>query len=285
MKKQTIITGLTTDEERALYGMDGFSVENCRFEGPADGESALKECKNGTVKGCYFDLRYPFWHNTNLTVINARMTEACRAPFWYDHGVKFGKSVLHGVKAFRECSGVVVSECEIVSPEFGWNCKNVTIGGNSRIQSEYFLFGAENVHMRDTTMSGKYSFQYVKGGEIRDCVLNTKDAFWHSENVLVTDCVVNGEYLGWYSKNLHLVRCRIAGTQPLCYCENLILEDCTMEGCDLAFEYCTVNAMIQGSIVSVKNPIHGCISADSIGEIILDEHRKPESDCVIRTKK
>ena len=34
---------LTLDEERALYGLDGAEVVRCVFEGPADGESALKE--------------------------------------------------------------------------------------------------------------------------------------------------------------------------------------------------------------------------------------------------
>lgn len=33
-----IIDGKTFDEERVLYGLDGASVRNCRFDGPADGE-------------------------------------------------------------------------------------------------------------------------------------------------------------------------------------------------------------------------------------------------------
>ena len=36
----------TFDEERALYGSNGIVVVKCRFDGPADGESALKESKN-----------------------------------------------------------------------------------------------------------------------------------------------------------------------------------------------------------------------------------------------
>ena len=56
------ISGRTFDEERALYNLHGAVVENCRFSGPADGESALKECRDVTVRGCYFDLRYPMWH-------------------------------------------------------------------------------------------------------------------------------------------------------------------------------------------------------------------------------
>ncbi len=37
------------DEERALYGSNGITVERCRFDGPADGESALKESRNVKV--------------------------------------------------------------------------------------------------------------------------------------------------------------------------------------------------------------------------------------------
>ena len=41
-----ILKNETFDEERALYGSDGIEIENCRFDGPADGESALKESRN-----------------------------------------------------------------------------------------------------------------------------------------------------------------------------------------------------------------------------------------------
>ena len=34
------------DEERALYGSRGIEVISCRFDGPADGESALKESRD-----------------------------------------------------------------------------------------------------------------------------------------------------------------------------------------------------------------------------------------------
>ena len=37
------IKNQTFDEERALYGSDGVVLEDCAFDGLADGESALKE--------------------------------------------------------------------------------------------------------------------------------------------------------------------------------------------------------------------------------------------------
>ena len=274
----------SSDGERVLFGSDNLTVENCRFEGPGDGEYPLQECRNCTVKASYFALRYPFWQNEDLTVLHTRLAAACRSPFWYGRNIRVGKSVLNGKQAFRECEDLVLSNCDLRSADAGWNCRNVTIGGNSRIESDRFLLRAETVHMRDTTLTGEEAFHYVRGGEIRDCVLNADNAFWHAEDLLVTDCVINGNRLGWFAKNLRFVRCRIAGRQPLCYCENLVLEDCSMDGCDLAFEYSDVRAMLKGNLESVRNPAHGSISADAIGEIILDERRRPESDCVIRTK-
>lgn len=50
---------LTLDEERALYGVTDAVIANCAFEGPADGESALKETRNVRVADSRFCLRYP----------------------------------------------------------------------------------------------------------------------------------------------------------------------------------------------------------------------------------
>ena len=44
-----IIENLAFDEERALYESRNVSVINCRFEGPADGESAVETNRPGLV--------------------------------------------------------------------------------------------------------------------------------------------------------------------------------------------------------------------------------------------
>ena len=119
----------------------------------------------------------------------------------------------------------------------------------------------------------------MENAVIRNSVLDTKDAFWHSKNVTVYDSVVKGEYLAWYSENLRLVRCKIIGTQPLCYAKGLILEDCEMIDCDLSFEKSDVIATVSGEIMSVKNPISGRITADSIGEVIMEN---TDSSCEIK---
>lgn len=264
-----IIENKQFDEERALYGIVDTAVKSCKFDGPADGESAFKECKDITVDDCYFNLRYPFWHVNNAVIKNANMTENCRAALWYDDNITIENSKMHGIKALRECSNIKLNDSDVISPEFLWRCKNVDIK-NTSLQSEYPLFECQNVNIDNLTMKGKYSFQYVENMTIVNSNLDTKDAFWHSKNVTVIDSVVKGEYLGWYAENLKFVRCKIIGTQPLCYCKNLILEDCTMEATDLSFEKSEVNATVKGRIEGVKNPVCGKIVADEIGELLIE---------------
>ncbi len=275
-----IFENLTLDEERALYAARDALVVNCRFEGPKDGESALKECQDITAERCFFALRYPLWHVTNGVLCDCHMTDTCRAAMWYDKNLTLTDCRLLGIKAMRECLDMTLDRCEIVSPEFGWKCRDIVMH-DCELTGEYPFFDSEDMTISRLRLKGKYSFQYAKNTVIRDSVLDTKDAFWHCENMTVYDSEVRGEYLGWYSKGLKLVRCRISGTQPLCYCEGLVLEDCEMENADLAFERSDVRATVKGHIDSVKNPISGRIEADDIGEVILDETLPAGANCEI----
>ena len=265
-----IIENQTFDEERALYGARDLVVRNCRFDGPADGESAFKECGNVTVDGAFMNLRYPFWHDHDLALRNVEMTDLCRAALWYSKDVTIEGSRLHGIKALRECADVRMSDCDIVSPEFGWSTRGITMEGCTA-QSEYFMMRANGLRLRDVRFQGKYSFQYIEDAVLEDCELDTKDAFWHAKNVVVRNSCVRGEYLGWYSENVTFENCLIQGTQPLCYCKGLHLVNCRMEGCDLAFERSHVQATLTAPIWSIKNPLEGSrIVVPAVGEIIRD---------------
>ncbi len=281
-----IIENKRYGSERALYGIYDTVVNNCRFEGEEDGESALKECRKIQVKNCFFDLRYPLWHADGLKMEKTEMTQNCRAALWYDNDVLIRDSKLNGIKAVRECKNVTIENCEVVSPEFGWKSAGLTLK-DAVLDSEYAFLESRDISAENLNFTGKYSFQYVKNVIIKNSVLNTKDAFWHAKNVTVTDCVLDGEYSGWYSEGLTLIRCHIKGTQPFCYCKNLKLVDCTTENCDLAFEYSDVRASINGGIVSVKNPRKGRIIADEIGETIhtADSRYPCRAKIEIRNKK
>ncbi len=265
-----IIENQIFDEERALYGSSELLVKNCSFDGPADGESAFKECSQIEVEDCFFNLRYPFWHDQGLTIRHSEMTDNCRAALWYSSHVMVTDSKLHGIKAFRECSDVSIQNCDIVSPEFGWSVQRICMEDTAAV-SEYFMMRSEDLTFRRVHFQGKYSFQYIKNAVFEDCVFDTKDAFWHGENITVRNSTIKGEYLAWYSNGLTLINCKIIGTQPLCYCRNLKLIHCEMIGTDLAFEKSQVDAEIITKVDSIKNPLSGRITVPDVGEVILDD--------------
>ena len=309
-----LISGQVMDQERALYGLRDAKVVSCRFEGPADGESALKECACLSIEDCDFLLRYPLWHVRDASLADCRMTDTCRAALWYDEDIRMTRCSLGGIKALRECRRITLTDCTADSTEFGWFCQGID-ATNLELHSEYPFLHTTDLTLEGLRLTGKYSFQYVENAVIRHSVLATKDAFWHSRNVTVeggavkgvtrgvtavTSAVsggvspalaglapwrrlgrVKGEYLAWYSEGLTLRRCRIIGTQPLCYAERLTLEDCEMVDADLSFENSTVQATLRGHVISVKNPTHGSIEVEDIGEIIWDEHQRPGADCRI----
>ncbi|MCM1544400.1 MAG: DUF3737 family protein [Ruminococcus sp.] len=264
-----IIENQTFDEERALYGSDGIIVKNCNFDGPADGESAFKESKNITVDGCFFNLRYPFWHDNELEIKNCEMTELCRAALWYCEQVKISGTKMHGIKALRECAKIQINGCDIISPEFGWSVHKISMA-DTTVAGEYFMMRSTELNFNNVELHGKYSFQYIEDSVFENCNFDTKDAFWHAKNITVKNSVVKGEYLAWYSENITFENCKIIGTQPLCYCKKLKLINCEMVDTDLAFERSDVEATLTAPIISIKNPLSGSITVPSVGEIIMD---------------
>lgn len=258
------------DEERALYGSDGVEVKECQFDGPADGESAFKECKNVEVKDCYFNLRYPFWHDNNLKISDSEMTQNCRAALWYSDDIEIKDTKMHGIKALRECSNVNINGCDIISPEFGWFTRKIDMK-DTTVEGEYFMMRSQGLHFQNVKLKGKYSFQYIEDSIFENCDFDTKDAFWHAKNVVVKNSTVKGEYLAWYCENVTFENCTIIGTQPLCYCKGLKLIDCKMIDADLAFEKSEVEATITTEVISIKNPKAGSIKVPSVGEVIMDD--------------
>lgn len=265
-----MITNQTFDMERALYGSRSISLKDCAFDGPADGESALKESQDIKVSNCFFNLRYPFWHDDRLTIIGSEMTELCRAALWYSTSVEITDTKLHGIKALRECSKVQMQGCDIISPEFGWSVQDIGMK-DCTVQSEYFMMRSERLNFINVQLKGKYSFQYIQDSVFENCDFDTKDAFWHAKDVTVRNSVVKGEYLAWYCENVTFENCRIIGTQPLCYCKKLKLINCEMINTDLSFEKSDVEATVTTPVMSIKNPLSGHIYVPCVEEIICDD--------------
>lgn len=271
------------DGERPFYARHGLRLEGVTI-GP--GESAIKECSDIEAFKCEFQGKYPFWECNNFTVRDCVFRDGARAALWYSKGCSMYDTLVEAPKMFRRISGVYLENVRLTNAlETFWDCQGVQLRNVETAKADYIFMHTSDIRIDGYRQQGNYSFQYARNVEIRNAVLDTKDAFWESEDVTVYDSRISGEYLGWYSKNLRLVNCEIAGTQPLCYCEGLVLENCRFEpDADLAFEYSSVEAGIQGRITSVKNPREGHILADEIGEIIIDDNLKSPGNCEIQLR-
>jgi hypothetical protein len=263
--RQEFLTG-----ERALFMSRDLRVVDCTF---ADGESPLKESENIELEGSMFKWKYPLWYCKNVTAKDCVWFDMARAGVWYTNNVTVEDSPIDAPKNFRRCNGVTLRNVSFSNAEETlWSCNDVTME-HVLARGNYFGMNSTNVTVKDLTLYGNYSFDGARNVTLEGSKLLSKDSFWNCENVVVRDSYISGEYLGWNSKNLTFENCTIESLQGMCYIENLVMKNCKLLNTTLAFEYSTVEADITSKIDSVLNPTSGTITADAIGELILEKDK------------
>jgi len=264
--------------ERALFQSCNLEISYCTF---ADGESPLKESSNLEIRNSLFKWKYPFWYCKNITVEDSVMFEMARSGIWYTNNISMKNVTVAAPKAFRRCQNVKLEAVDMQNAaETLWNCSQVTIK-NVTAKGDYFGMGSSDIEIDGFTLVGNYSFDGAKNLTIRNAKILSKDAFWNCENVTVYDSFISGEYLGWNSKNVTMINCTIESEQGMCYMENVVMKNCKLLNTDLAFEYSTVEVVIDSNITSVKNPYSGKIKAKHIGEVIFDNPKMKKEDVEI----
>lgn len=263
--RQAFLTG-----ERALFQGNNLRIVDSIF---ADGESPLKESHDIELLGSMFKWKYPLWYSRNIKARDCVWFEMARAGVWYTDNITVENTPIEAPKNFRRCKNLVLKNVSFVNAaETLWHCDGVTLE-NVTARGDYFAMNTDNVKAENFTLYGNYSFDGSKNVEIRNSKLLSKDAFWNSENITVYDSFISGEYLGWNGKNLTLINCTVESLQGMCYIDNLVMKNCRLINTTLAFEYSTVEADIRGKIDSVMNPTSGTITADEIGELILEKDK------------
>lgn len=279
MEEKKIVKSQLLTGERALFMSRDLKVVDCTF---ADGESPLKESHNIELEGSMFKWKYPLWYCKNVTAKDCVWFDMARAGVWYTDNVTLENTPIDAPKNFRRCNGVTLKNVSFSNAEETlWSCENVVLD-HVTARGNYFCMNSCNMTVNDLTLYGNYSFDGSKNVEVRNSKLLSKDSFWNSENVVVYDSFISGEYLGWNSKNLTLINCTVESLQGMCYIENLVMKNCKLLNTTLAFEYSSVEADIVGKIDSVINPTSGTITADEIGELIIEKDKvDPEKTKII----
>jgi hypothetical protein len=148
---RTLVENKCFDEERSLYALKAADVVNCVFSGPADGESVLKEARDVALKNCDFSLRYPLWHVQGFRLDNCKMDDKTRAAIWYAVDGEIENSILGGIKAVRECSGIHIRGSEILSQEFGWKSSDITMEDSRMIVPAFLMKDQPRSHIERRT--------------------------------------------------------------------------------------------------------------------------------------
>lgn len=264
--RQQFLTG-----ERALFAATDLDIYDTIFD---DGESPLKESRDISLFGSMFRWKYPLWYCHNITAQDCTWFDMARAGVWYSADIVVRKAMIEAPKNFRRCNNLTLEEVTFSNAaETLWSCNGVNMREVTAAKADYFAMNSENMTIEGLQLFGNYSFDGCKNVEIRDSRLLSKDAFWNSDNVTVRNCFISGEYLGWNARNLTLIDCTIESLQGMCYIDNLVMKNCKLINTTLAFEYSSVDAEITGKIDSVINPSSGTITADSIGELIVQQDR------------
>ena len=254
--------------ERALYDTHDAFIEDSTF---MDGESPLKESSNIKLHKCIFKWKYPLWYCENVDVCDTTLLDTARSGIWYTKNIKMVNCHISAPKQFRRSEGITLINCNLPNAvETLWNCKNVKLTKVSAT-GDYFGLNIENAEIEDFNLIGNYAFDGGKNIVIRNAKMDSKDSFWNCENVEVHDSIIVGEYLGWNSKNITFINCTIDSLQGMCYMKNIKMVNCKLLNTNLCFEFCEdVDADINSSIDSVKNPYNGVIKAEKIDELIMD---------------
>ena len=275
------IKGQQLSGERSLFMAREFYIEDTVF---IDGESPLKESKDIELYGSTFNWKYPLWYSENIKAENCKLTETARAGIWYTHNIEMHDCNIEAPKTFRRASKIVLENITMPNAsETLWECRDIVIK-NLTAKGDYLAMNCENMQVEGLDLLGNYAFDGAKNITIRNSKLLTKDAFWNAENVTVYNSHISGEYLGWNAKNLTFIDCMLESLQGLCYIENLVLKNCKLINTTLAFEYSTVVAEIDGGVDSVMNPSGGTITADYIGELIIEKDKVDPSKTRINCK-
>ena len=274
MKKKVIQQEYLTGE-RALFMSKDLAIYDSVF---TDGESPLKESENIELRDCLFRWKYPLWYCNHVRAEKCTWFDMARAGVWYTNDIEVKDTIIEAPKNFRRCDGVKLINVNFPdAQETLWNCSNVELD-HVVAKGDYFAMNSSNLYIDgfelvDFELVGNYSFDGVCNMEIHNARMLSKDAFWNTDHVTVYDSFISGEYLGWNAKNLTLVNCTIESLQGMCYIDNLVMKNCKLINTTLAFEFSTVDAEITNNIDSVMNPSGGTITADHIGELILEKDK------------
>jgi len=214
-------------------------------------------------------------------------------PLFGTRGLHLENVTFHaGESALKCCADIEAEKCRFEGKYPFWHTDGF------KVRNSLFTPGARaalwysrNLEMTDTQVDAPKMFREIDGIVLRNVnIPDAEETLWHCANVDIRDVkVANADYLFMHSHDIRIKNWHQQGNYSFQYCRNVEIrnaeihskdafwgtEDCVFEeDCDLAFEDSEVNAILLSPVTSVKNPMRGSITAETIKEIIIDGFSK-----------
>ena len=192
MPERTYIQDQQLDEERALYGLRHATLSNVTFAGPADGESALKECVDIAIEDSLFELRYPMWHIDGLSVAGSTLTDTCRAApieaeyaFLDSRDLRLVDTNLTGKYSFQYVENLVIEGGVFDTKDAFWHARNVTVR-NAVLKGEYLGWYSEGLTLEHCRIEGTQPLVNCRNLTLVDCEMANCDLAFEGSDVQAT---------------------------------------------------------------------------------------------------
>jgi len=264
---------------RACFWVEDTQFDEVRFY---PGEAALMHCKNIEAIHCEFLGHFSLWNTSRIEITHCHFTRYACSGIWYAYDVKVEDCIFNAPGMFRRVKVLIIKNSSFTDArECLWDCNNVKLTNVDVVHGDYILMRSESIDIREAQLQGDHAFYGSRNIIITSTYLDSASALWNAENVTIYDSVLEGDCLGWHSRNIRLVNCTLRGRQPFCYASEIRLEKCIMEDAEDCFENSSIDADLQGHVISIKNPRQGRIRADSIESVIIDEYCLSPESCRI----
>ncbi len=270
----------TDTDPRALFGARRAELSDTRFSGI----EALNRAGELSLTDSTFSSPLPLSHVTDAIIRGCTFEEGAVSPLRAARTVTLQGCTMNAPRGCEMSESITIDACRITSSAFGEKSVEMTLS-DTVLSGEACLSYAVDLSVSNIDLTSNGAMRYAAGGTIDFSTLTGEDLLFGAKNITISDTVLDGSRIGWYSENITLDHCVISGQRPFAYAKNLRLIDCALDpSCTDAFERSTLDATLRGKLHSVRNPAHGSIIADELGEVVFDDTAAIGTDCMVKAK-
>ena len=124
-----------------------------------------------------------------------------------------GCSFSDGESPLKECSNIIVSECNFLWRYPLWYGKTVSVDSSSfSVDTRAGMWYTDNLTVSNCVIDSPKNIRRCDGVKINNSVFNGgEETLWHCKNISIADTIIKGNYLALNSENLEINNLELDG--------------------------------------------------------------------------